>query len=234
MKTKLQTLTRSLISTYYNNPANHLKLLAITGQNAKTRTANYTNQILKQANFKTSLLTNTHQEIAGKSKKLQKPPTFKNLQKFLYDSALEGVDYTIVAVNDDLLSKNLPLFIAIQTSERTSIVLDKNPHFLVVNADIDHQTTIEPKTAKFLHGAHQDADLKILSSKLYTKGAEATAIHVHTKTKYEFATLITGNESIPAMSAAVATAILLSINPDDIFEGIASVTEEIVVEYPNE
>src|SRR5574344_294557 len=54
-----------LLDQKYGHPAAGLKVIAITGTNGKTTTANYLNSILKQAGLTTAMFSTAAVEMAG-------------------------------------------------------------------------------------------------------------------------------------------------------------------------
>jgi folylpolyglutamate synthase/dihydropteroate synthase len=53
------------VSARYGNPARDLRVIAVTGTNGKTTTANYINEILKEAGLTTAMFTTAVIEVAG-------------------------------------------------------------------------------------------------------------------------------------------------------------------------
>lgn len=51
----------------YGFPAREMRVIAVTGTNGKTTTANYINEVLKNLGYKTAIFTTTNIEIAGKN-----------------------------------------------------------------------------------------------------------------------------------------------------------------------
>jgi UDP-N-acetylmuramoyl-L-alanyl-D-glutamate--2,6-diaminopimelate ligase len=242
-----RTSRANLISARYGHPARQLKVIAITGTNGKTTTANYLNAILKTAGKTTSMFSTANIEIAGQQRpndmNLTVPPV-ATLQKFFRDSVKAGVEYCIIeAVSQGLHQKkllNIPIHMAIMTNltedhldyhksmdnyaAAKAILFQMKPNYIVLNHDdsrFEYFDAYPATDAKVTYGRDKSSTYHITQSKLYKRGVEATIIH--DKTKYDLATHIPGEFNIYNMAAATAAAATLGITSTDIEDGIASI-----------
>lgn len=229
----------------YGHPAKKLKIIAITGTNGKTTTANYINEILKTAGQKTSMFSTAIIEIAGKREPNQlnlTVPPVATLQKFFRASAKQGVEYCIIEATSQALDQKkflgVPIFMAVMTNltqdhldyhhdmqhyaTAKSNIFRNKPTYIVLNRDdeyFDYFNRFQPKTSKVSYGRHSAADFHINHSILYRSGAEAFVSQ--DRTHFELATYIPGEFNVYNMAAAAAACSLLGIPAETIADGIA-------------
>ena len=212
LKAKTQRIRAQLLNTYYGKPIEDMKLIAITGSTGKTVV------FASDQPFKASVL-----------------------HKFLNDAWKAGANYVVVTTPTETLKNNvfygLPVYIAAMTNFVTSslkdmtpeeyledekTLFDMNPENVVLNYDDLNYDTFKDfkgkkRTATY---GHASSDVKILSSKLYKKGTEAT---ISTRGEIRtFATFVPGETAVSYMACAVAISELLDIKTDIIAEGIAN------------
>ena len=234
LKAKSQRLRAKLLSSYYGKPIKDMKLIAITGSTGKTTVAHYVHEILRAAGEQVAVLAS------------DQPFKTAILHKFLNDAWKAGADYVIVTTPVESLKNNvfygLPVHIAAMTNFVTSSLKDMTPdeflenektlfdmkpaHVILNTDDLNYQTFSEFKGAKstLTFGQSGDSNLKILNSKLYKKGTEATL-----SMNGEFistATFIPGETAVSYMACAVTIARALDINPSIIIDGIANYNPE--------
>jgi len=246
VESSYRTVRAKTISRAYGHPARKLKVIAITGTNGKTTTANYLNEILKTAGQKTCMFSTAVIEIAGKRElnrmNLTVPPV-KTLQKFFSDAVKAGAEYCIIeAPSQTLQQKKLlgvPIFMAIMTNltedhldyhknmenyaAAKAILFQSEPTYIVLNRDdsyFDYYNQYRAKSAKVSYGKNPAADFHIDRAKLYKAGVEAFVSRGNTH--FELATYIPGEFNVYNMTAATAAASLLNIPPETIADGIAS------------
>ncbi len=228
IKNRSQKLKAKLLKSYYGNPMKDMKLIAITGSTGKTTVAHYVHEILRATGEQVAVLAS------------DKPFKIGMLHKFLSDAWKAGANYVIVTVPAEGLRDNvfygLPVTVAAMTNFVTSglndmdpneylesekTLFDMKPEIVVLNHD-----DINYEAFSFYKGKSQTltygltgADIKILNSKLYNKGTEAT---LSIKSDIvSVATFVTGETSVSYMACAVATAVSLGISTDKIVDGIA-------------
>lgn len=89
-----------LAAAYYGNPANHLKIVGITGTNGKTTTARMLAEILKQAGKKVGIIGTLGIEYGRKRKAVSlTTPDPIELQETLSDMYVSGMEYVVMEVS---------------------------------------------------------------------------------------------------------------------------------------
>ena len=233
IKARSQKMKARMLKSYYGNPMRDMKLIAITGTTGKTTVAHYVHEILKSAGEQVAVLAS------------EQPFRMGVLHKFLSDAWKAGANYVIVTVPAEGLRDNifygLPVTVAAMTNfvraglgdmepeeflENEKTLFDMQPEYVVLNQDdASYDTFAEFKGAKGTTSYGQtSADVKILNSKLYSKGTEATL-----SMKSEIitvATFVTGEIAVPYMACAAAIAEELEIPNEHIVEGIANYDPE--------
>lgn len=236
-----------LVSARYGNPAKGLRVIAVTGTNGKTTTANYINEILKEAGSKTAMFTTAVIEVAGDRQLNDLNATVAStdrMQRFFRDAKLAHVDYVILEVTSHSLEQHKLATVPIEVAVMTNLTQDhldyhgtmeryaqakgklfaSNPKFIVLNRDdawFDFFDQYPADAQKITYGTHDEAEAKITYVKLYKKGSEATVVIDH-QTKLELATALPGKFNVYNMTAAAATAYLLGGKLSDIVEGVAN------------
>lgn len=227
-KTKTQKVRAKFLNSYYGKPIKDMKLIAITGTTGKTHVAHYVHEILRAAGEQVAVMAS------------DQPFSASMLHKFFSDAWKAGANYVIVTAPakslQDNVFYNLPVHIAAMTdfattsltdmtpeeylaSEKT--LFDMHPENVVLNSDDLNYSTFsnfKGKSHTLTYG--ESGELKILNSKLYKKGTEATLSYgseIITP-----ATFLTGEVSVHYMAAAAAISSLLGIVADKVVEGIAN------------
>jgi UDP-N-acetylmuramoyl-L-alanyl-D-glutamate--2,6-diaminopimelate ligase len=248
LETTYRTTRIKLVSARYGHPAKQLKIIAITGTNGKTTTANYLNEILKISGLKTALFSTATIEIAGERKlndlNLTVPPVAQ-LQRFFRDAARAHVDYVILEATSQGLHQRkflgVPFHMAVLTNitedhldyhqtmdayaKAKALLFAAHPAYIVLNTDsayFDLFNQYDAAKQKITYGRAKSADFHIDRSKLYPAGVETYAHY--RDTKYELATSIPGEFNIYNMTAAAAAAALLGIDAETIADGIAELS----------
>lgn len=237
-----------LVSARYGNPAKDLQVIAATGTNGKTTILYYLNEILKEAGFKTALFTTAVIEVAGDSRINDLNATValtSQMQRFFRDAKKAKVDYTLLEVTSHSLHQHkldgVPIKAAIMTNltqdhldyhktmEKYAAAKSKlfqgEPEFIILNRDDEWYEYFDKFYAgaqKITYGKHNEAEAKIVHTKLYRKGSEARVVIDH-QTTVNLATALPGEFNIYNMTAATATAYLLGLKVNDIIEGVANV-----------
>lgn len=229
LKARKQKLKAGILKSYYGNPMKDMRLIAITGTTGKTTVAHYVHEILKASGEQVAVLAS------------DQPFKLGMLHKFLSDAWKAGANVVIVTVPAETLRDNvfygLPVNVAAMTNFVTSslkdmtaeeyledekTLFDMKPEIVVMNRDdANYETFAEFKGMKatFDYGL-TGTDVKILNSKLYPKGTEAT---LSAKSEVlSVATFVPGETAVSYMACAVAIAKALGINNDAIIDGIAN------------
>ncbi|MBR0480004.1 hypothetical protein IJJ49_01920 [Candidatus Saccharibacteria bacterium] len=228
-----QKLKAKLLQSYYGNPAKDMKLIAITGATGKTTVAHYVHEILKTAGEQVAVLASDQAFKIGM------------LHKFLSDAWKAGANYVIITVPAEGLRDNvfygLPITIAAMTNfvtaslsdmspeeylENEKTLFDMKPETVVLNHDdLNYETFEEFKgTHETISFGQTSSNVKILNSKLYPKGTEAT-LSLRSEI-ISVATFIPGETAVSYMACAAAIASGLGISTENIIEGIAEYNPE--------
>ena len=241
-KTRIQ-----LVSARYGWPARGLRVIAVTGTNGKTTTANYINEILKQAGYKTAMFTTAVIEVAGESKINNLNATVASvsrMQQFLNEARRYKVDFVILEVTSHSLHQHkldgVPIEAAIMTNltqdhldyhktmekyaAAKGLLFARNPRYIVLNRDddwFDYFDRYLAEEQKITYGKSEDADVRISDIRLYKKGSEATLAFDHQE-KSQLATYLPGEYNGFNMAAAASVCYVLGVSMSDIKNGIAS------------
>ena len=241
-KTRIQ-----LVSARYGWPARGLRVIAVTGTNGKTTTANYINEILKQAGYKTAMFTTAVIEVAGESKINNLNATVASvsrMQQFLNEARRYKVDFVILEVTSHSLHQHKLDGVPIEAAVMTNLTQDhldyhktmekyaaakgllfaRNPRYIVLNRDddwFDYFDRYLAEEQKITYGKSEDADVRISDIRLYKKGSEATLAFDHQE-KSQLATYLPGEYNVFNMAAAASICYVLGVSMSDIKNGIAS------------
>lgn len=228
VKAGAQKVKAKLLKSYYGNPTKDMKLIAITGTTGKVIVAHYIHEILRASGEQVAVLAS------------DQPFKMGMLHKFLSDAWKAGANYVIVTVPAEGLRDNifygLPVNVAAMTNfvtaglhdmepeeylENEKTLFDMKPEIVVLNGDdLNYDTFAGFKGSKeTVVFGQSGVDVKILNSKLYPKGTEAT---LSLKSEViSVATFITGETAVSYMACAAAIASGLGISTDNIIDGIA-------------
>ena len=233
LKAGRQKLKAKVLKSYYGNPMRDMKLIAITGTTGKVVVAHYVHEILKSAGEQVAVLAS------------DQPFKMGMLHKFLSDAWKAGADYVVVTVPAEGLRDNtfygLPVHVAAMTNfvtaglhdmepeeylDNEKTLFDMKPEIVVLNRDDANYDTFAgfkgvKKTITF---GLSSSDVKVLNSKLYAKGTEAT---VSIKSEITtLATFVPGEISVSYMACAAAITSGLDVPVDHIVNGIAEYEPE--------
>lgn len=233
LRAKTQKIKAGILKSYYGNPMRDMKLIAITGTAGKVVVAHYVHEILRGSGEQVAVLAS------------DQPFKLSVLHKFLSDAWKAGANYVVVTVPASTLRDNifygLPIHIAAMTNFTTSSLKDMTadeyldcekslfsmkPEVVVLNHDdLNYDTFADFKGTKetIIYG-QTGGDVKILNSKLYPKGTEAT-LSVKSEV-ISVATFVPGETATSYMACATAIAEALNIKTDKIIDGIAEYNPE--------
>ena len=228
LKARGQRLKAGILKSYYGNPMKDMRLVAITGTTGKVVVAHYIHEILRASGEQVAVLASDQPFKVGM------------LHKFLSDAWKAGANVVIVTVPADTLRDNvfygLPVSVAVMTNFVTSSFKDitaeeyledektlfrMKPEIVVLNHDdAKYEAFKEFKGEKeTLDYGLTGSDVKILNSKLYPKGTEAT---LSVKSEIiSVATFVPGETAVSYMACATAVAKAMGIATDAIIDGIA-------------
>jgi UDP-N-acetylmuramoyl-L-alanyl-D-glutamate--2,6-diaminopimelate ligase len=233
LKARGQRLKAGILKSYYGNPMKDMRLIAITGTTGKVTVAHYVHEILRASGQQVAVLASDQPFKVGM------------LHKFLSDAWKAGADVVIITVPAETLRDNvfygLPVHIAAMTNFVTAslkdmtaeeylddekTLFDMKPEIVVMNRDdSNYETFADFKGEKetFDYGL-TGTDVKILNSKLYPKGTEAT---LSVKSEIiSVATFVPGETAVSYMACATAIAKAMEIPADAIIDGIAEYQPE--------
>lgn len=217
-----------MLKSYYGNPMKDMKLIAITGTTGKVTVAHYVHEILRATGEQVAVLAS------------DQPFKMGMLHKFLSDAWKAGANYVIVTVPAEGLRDNvfygLPVHVAAMTNfvtaglsdmtpeeylENEKTLFDMKPEYVVLNSDdLNYRTFSEFNgTRGTITFGQSSADVKILNSKLYAKGTEAT-LSMRSEI-VSVATFVPGETAVSYMACAAAIAEALEIDSEKIIDGIA-------------
>lgn len=233
------------VAAKYGYPARSLRVIAITGTNGKTTTANYLNEILKAAGYTTALFSTALIELAGKRTVNDLNVTVANvgqMQQFFRDAKAARADYVILEATSHALDQYKLAGVPIECAIMTNLTQDHldyhgtmdnyaaakaklfkmKPEFVVLNRDdgwFDYFNQFDGESQKITYGADDDAEARITKVKLYKKGSEATIVVDH-QTELNLATALPGKFNVYNMTAAAAAAYLMHIDIAAIQAGV--------------
>lgn len=233
LKVKRQKLKAKVLNTYYGKPVKDMKVIAVTGSVGSVAVAHFVHEILRAAGKQVAILA------------AEAPFKTGILHKFLSDAWKAGANYVVVTVPAEGLRDNtfygLPIHIAAMTNFVTSglkdmtaeefldnekTLFDMKPNIVILNKDDLNYPTFESmkgKEATITFG-QINSDVKIVNSKLYTMGTEATL--AASPSVLSVATFLTGETAVSYMACATAIAKSLGIADSFIVEGIANYDPE--------
>lgn len=228
VKTKVQRLKAEVLKTYYGNPTKDMKVVAITGTTGKMVVAHFVHEILKATGEQVAVLASDQPFKTG------------TLHKFLSDAWKAGANVVIVTVPAETLRDNvfygLPVHVAAMTNFMTSslkdmtaeefldsekTLFDMKPEIVVLNHDDANYEKFEDfqgKTQTLSYG-QTGRDVKVLNSKLYPKGTEAT-LSLRSEI-LPVATFVPGETAVMYMACAAAIASAMGVSAEKIADGIA-------------
>ncbi|HEX8390616.1 MAG TPA: UDP-N-acetylmuramoyl-L-alanyl-D-glutamate--2,6-diaminopimelate ligase [Candidatus Saccharimonadales bacterium] len=238
------------LSARYGFPARGMRVVAITGTNGKTTTANYLNEILKAAGHKTALFTTAVIEVAGNRQLNELNATVAStsrMQQFFRDAKAAAVDIVVLEITSHALMQHKLDGVPIECAIMTNLTQDhldyhgtmeayaaakgrlfaKRPKFIVLNRDdewYDFYAKFPAREQAITYGTSDDADARISHVKLYKKGSEARVVIDH-QTRLDLATSLPGKFNVYNLTAAASAAYLLHVDLPAIAEGVANLEE---------
>lgn len=235
------------VSARYGYPARGLRVIAVTGTNGKTTTANYMNEILKAGGKTTAMFTTAVIEVAGERRLNDLNATVastEQMQQFFKEAKEKHVDFVVLEVTSHSLHQHkldtVPIECAIMTNltqdhldyhltmddyaAAKGLLFANKPRYIVLNQDdewFQFFNAFEPGEQKITYGQGEGAECLITYTKQYKKGSDARLL-IDTQTELELGTSLPGLYNVYNMTAAVAAAYLLHIDLDAIADGVAN------------
>ncbi len=228
LKERSQKLKAKMLKAYYGNPMRDMKLVAISGTTGKTVVAHYVHKILCAMDEKVAVLAS------------EQPFKVGVLHKFLSDAWKAGANYVIVTVPNEGLRDNifygLPVHVAAMTNfvtaglddmepeeflENEKTLYGMKPDYVILNKDdLNYEKFMEFEAKEgMVDYGRTSSDVKILNSKLYSGGTEATLSI--SPDVISVATFLTGETVVPYMACAAAIGTVLGASNENIIDGIA-------------
>ena len=238
------------VSAKYGNPAKNLRVLAVTGTNGKTTTANYLNEILKADGKKTAMFTTAVIEIA-ENRQLNNlnatVATTEQMQRFFRDAKKAKVDFVVLEITSHALHQHKLATVPIEAAIMTNLTQDhldyhktmenyaaaksklfsSEPRYVVLNKDdewFDYFNKFEAGEHKITYGISEDSECQIKKVKLFKKGTEVQ-LEIDHQTSLSLATNLPGKFNVYNLAAAAATAYVVGVNIKSIVEGIANLED---------
>lgn len=95
-----------LASRYYGNPTKRLKLIAVTGTNGKTTTANMIQQLLNAAGHPSGYIGTARYDVYGKTYETHLTTPYQTeLYRLFYEMAENGAEYCVMEASSQALSQ---------------------------------------------------------------------------------------------------------------------------------
>ncbi|MDO4870562.1 MAG: UDP-N-acetylmuramoyl-L-alanyl-D-glutamate--2,6-diaminopimelate ligase [Candidatus Saccharibacteria bacterium] len=247
---KIETVYRKsrlkILSTAYGNPAEQVKVIAITGTNGKTTSMSVLNEILKAAGKTTILTTTAGREVAGEhidADSCSTVPSTKELQQLFRLAIDKQVDYLLLEVTSHALTQyKLPKMqieaagftnltqehldyhgtMASYADAKIKLFTDFNAKHKLLNADDQWFNYFKQKIGDDIasYGTAKNADFRIKKVKLFKRGSEITILH--NNEELMVSTPLAGKFNAYNVTLAVAIALSLGIDNQSIIEGVAN------------
>lgn len=235
------------VAARYGFPTRGMRVIAITGTNGKTTTANYLNEVLKSAGKRTALFSTAIIEINGDRKINDLNATVAltaQMQSFFREAKRAGVDFVILEITAHALQQHKLDTVKVECAIMTNFTQDHldyfktmenyaaakakmfqgKPRLIVLNRDdewFDYFNQYEASEAKMTYGTDEKAECRILKANLHKDQSEFTVTFDH-QTRLDFITALAGKFNVYNASAAITAAYLLHIDLDHIQRGITS------------
>lgn len=224
----------ALTKARYGELAKNLRIIVVTGHQGETTTARFVDEILREAHFKTVLMSGKSDSLEHSDLKLSK--LFAKVKK-------TTADYAILALSEPeieqmglsgltieaLVLTNSPPKTDLQgaTPEDLSIarLLRLNPRFIALSRDdgqFESLNQLAAREQKMTYGRHGEAEARIDRTKDYPKGTEVDIVLDH-QTHLELATFLIGEDNVYNLTASTTLAYMLGVKLEDIQEGVANV-----------
>lgn len=247
LKNAYRKMRVKAVTARYGNPAAGLHIIAVTGTNGKTTTANYLNEIFKAAGKTTAMFTTANIELAGEKQPNtlnRTVPLVGELMRFMKKAKKARVDYVLLEVTSHALHQHkidtIPIECAVMTNltqdhldyhgtmenyaAAKSKLFEHLPLYIVLNRDDPWYKYFERYDAadsKMTYGTDDTADTRISRVKLYKKGSEVELVF-DTQTHLKLATALPGRFNVYNLAAAASVAYLYQLPLEAIAEGVAN------------
>ncbi|HRQ86735.1 MAG TPA: UDP-N-acetylmuramoyl-L-alanyl-D-glutamate--2,6-diaminopimelate ligase [Candidatus Saccharibacteria bacterium] len=236
-----------IVSAMYGFPARSLRVIAVTGTNGKTTTANFLNEILKQAGYTTALFSTATIEVNGKQRRNDMNVTVATtvqMQRFFKEAKRAQADFVVLEITSHALDQYKLALVPIDTAIMTNLTQDhldyhktmkayasakarlfkRRPRHIILNSDdawFDYFNQFSAKGSKVTYGESPDANIQLQHIKETAKSTSATALIDNDKT-INLRINIPGKVNIYNAAAAAAAAHLIGVEPATISKGVAN------------
>ncbi len=226
-------------------PAKGLRVIAVTGTNGKTTTANYINAMLKSAGKRTALFSTAVIELDGESqlnRTHRTVPLTAELISFFKQAKTAKVDYVVMEVTSQALQQHKMLGMPVDIAVMTNLTQDHldyhktmdayaaakarlfneymSPKQVVLNRDDSWYRYFRGQSVGQVttYGESPDSDARISTIRLYaTRSAWSLAGH-------QLLTTLPGKFNVFNASAAACVGQLVGLTEQQIEQGIAALT----------
>ena len=224
-------------------PAKGLHVIAVTGTNGKTTTANYINAMLKSAGKSTALFSTAVIELDGESRlnlTHRTVPLTSELISFFKQAKAAKVDYVVMEVTSQALDQHKMLGMPVEIAVMTNLTQDHldyhktmenyaaakarlftnylSPKHVVLNSDDEWFEYFAKRSVGDIttYGQKDDSDALISTIRLQATGSNWSLADMHLQTQ------LPGTFNIYNASAAACVGELIGLSSDQIEQGIAA------------
>lgn len=233
----------------YGFPGRGLRVIAVTGTNGKSTTCAFINEVLKEAGYKTAVLTTVFYEVSGKREPNRTHFTIDRqsiVQSFLSRARRADVDWVILEVTSHAIDQDrilgVPIKVAVITNltqdhldyhgtmenyagVKARLLSDFGAEHAVLNADDEWYEFFRSKTPKnveiFSVGSRAGVNGRIGKPKITSSGGSIT--YVTNSKQMTLKTSLLGEFNLYNAALAAAVGSIFLLEKKVIQKGIASV-----------